>query len=139
VLVLGCIGQYTAGYFARAEKLERQLFWVSLANAPLLVCMALADGPMRPIAAGAFSIVHFMHQPIYNSLIAKYSTSSRRSLAYGFSIAIGLGLGGIGAALVGYARTQHVAFLSLAGVAILSATLAQILIRTHDRNRPYHV
>ncbi len=139
VLVLGCIGQYTAGYFARAEKLERQLFWVSLANAPLLACMALADGPMRPIAAGAFSIVHFMHQPIYNSLIAKYSTSSRRSLAYGFSIAIGLGLGSIGATLVGYARTQHVAFLSLAGVAILSATLAQILIRTHYRNRPYHV
>jgi MFS family permease len=136
VLVMGCIGQYIAGSIARPEKLERQLCWVALANAPLLIWMAMAEGQMRFVAAATFSIVHFMHQPIYNSLIAKYSTSSRRSLAYGFSIAMGLGVGGgVGAVLVGFNHRQDVAFFSLAGVAILSGIIAHALSRIHNRKR----
>ena len=130
VLILGCIGQYTAGYFARPDRLERQLCWISLANAPFLLFMSLAanDG-QRLMAAGAFSIVHFMHQPIYNSLIATYSPRSRRSFAYGISIAMGLGLGSCGAAFTGYAHQQFAAFASLAVVALVGSAIAARLAR----------
>ena len=42
-----------------------------------------------------------MNQPIYNSLIAKYTPSHRRSLCYGISFAMGLGLGSFGAGFAG--------------------------------------
>jgi FSR family fosmidomycin resistance protein-like MFS transporter len=129
VLILGCIGQYIAGYFARPGMLERQLCWITLSNAPLLLWMAVADGPQRILAAGAFSIVHFMHQPIYNSLIATYSPRANRSFAYGISIALGLGLGSCGALLVGFAHRQLWAFSCLAGVAVIGGTIAAQLAR----------
>lgn len=134
VLVLGCIGQYTAGYLARPGRLERQLSWISYANAPLLLAMALAATDIqRLVAAGAFSIVHFMHQPIYNSLIASYSPRARRSLAYGMSIAMGLGVGSLGAVFVGYAHRQWFAFSSLAVVALVGGTIARALSRIAHR------
>ena len=130
VLVLGCIGQYSAGYFARPDRLERQLCWISLANAPMLLAMALAvSDRQRLMAAGAFSIVHFMHQPIYNSLIATYSPRSRRSFAYGISIAMGLGVGSCGAVFIGFAHQQFTAFASLAAVAIVGSVIADRLAR----------
>jgi len=133
VLAMGCIGQYTAGYFARPKKLERQLSWIALANAPLLICMAFAaNDTQRMMAAGAFSIVHFMHQPIYNSLIANYSPRSRRSFAYGISIAMGLGIGSCGAGFVGFVHRQFTAFASLALVAVVGALIAHQLARIRE-------
>lgn len=101
VLLMGCLGQYVAGRWARPAKLERQLTWVLFANVPLLLWTAAAEGIWQPIAAGVLSLVHFMHQPLYNSLIAKYTPGHRRSLCYGVSFAMGLGLGSFGAGFAG--------------------------------------
>ena len=55
-----------------------------------------------------------MHQPLYNSLIAKYTPVSRRSLCYGFSFTMGLGIGGIGPTLAGFSPNDLTTYLSLA-------------------------
>ncbi|MCH2129251.1 MAG: MFS transporter [Pirellulaceae bacterium] len=114
LLFLGCIGQYTAGHLARHRILEWQLSLVMALNVPCLIGMAFATGWLRALAAGTFALCHFMHQPLYNSLIAKYTPVSRRSLCYGFSFTMGLGIGGIGPTLAGFSPNDLTTYLSLA-------------------------
>jgi hypothetical protein len=45
-----------------------------------------------------------MHQPLYNSLVAKYVPRGRRSLAYGLSFTAGFGVGSVGSAFAGKIR-----------------------------------
>jgi MFS family permease len=129
VLLVGCIGQYLAGRFARREKLEWQLTLISLGNIPGLLAMAVASGQGRVWSAVAFAIVHFMHQPIYNSLIAKYTPRSRRSLCYGFSFAMGFGLGSCGALFAGQNFSDRTTFATLAAIALAAASLSGMLWR----------
>ena len=117
ILLIGCIGQYVSGRLARPAVLERQLSGVMFASAPCLLWMAYAHGWLRLWATGLFTLIHFMHQPIYNSLIAKYSPKHRRSLAYGFSFAAGMGLGSLGAIFAGNYHSDYVIYTSLAGLA----------------------
>ena len=127
VLILGCIGQYAAGRLARADRLEWQLTAISILNIPFLLWMAMASTYDRAIAAGLFAVVHFMHQPIYNSLIAKYTPLHRRSLCYGFSFAMGLGVGAVGAVCVGYMSQQLYIYSMLAGSAAAAAAIGAVL------------
>lgn len=127
VLVLGCLGQYLAGRYARAQRLEQQLAMVTLCNVPFLAWMAVADGSQRVVAAGLWATVHFMHQPIYNSLIATYTPLRTRSLCYGFSFAMGLGLGSFGASFAGYTVQNHIVYGTLAGVALVASMLCGVL------------
>ncbi|MCA9153779.1 MAG: MFS transporter, partial [Planctomycetales bacterium] len=126
-LLAGCVGQYLAGRFAKRSILEQQLTGVTIANVPFLLWMAVADGTQRFIAAALFALVHFMHQPIYNTLIAKYSPKSRRSLCYGFSFAMGLGLGSLGATFNGYVVDERVTYGVLAATSTLAACLGVTL------------
>jgi FSR family fosmidomycin resistance protein-like MFS transporter len=129
VLIVGCFGQYAAGRFARPDRLERQLSLVLWCTVPALLWMAVAVGTQRLWAAGLFALVHFMHQPIYNSLIAKYTPRHRRSIAYGFSFAMGLGIGGTGAALVGSMQDDRWIYTILAGIAGGAGTVGIVLWR----------
>ena len=127
VLVLGCIGQYLAGRYARAERLEQQLALVTLGNVPFLLWMAVAEGLQSVVAAGLWATIHFMHQPIYNSLIATYTPLRSRSLCYGFSFAMGLGLGSFGAGFAGHNVDNGMVYGTLAGVAVLASMFCGLL------------
>jgi MFS family permease len=129
VLLVGCVGQYLAGRFAVRARLEQQLLLISLANAPGLIAMAMATGVLRVAAAVAFALIHFMHQPIYNSLIAKYTPKRRRSLCYGFSFAMGFGIGSFGARFAGQSVSDLHTFGTLAGIVIIAAGLCGLLWR----------
>jgi len=124
VLLLGCVGQYVSGRIATPARLEWQLAWIALANAPCLVWMSLATGWQRVAAAGLFALVHFMIQPVYNTLVAKYTPRSRRSTAYGVSNAIGFGIGALGPLLAGYLGSLSLTYAVLAGVAVASGVIA---------------
>ena len=127
ILLCGCIGQYIAGRIARSRALELQLTVICLANAPFLVWMGMASGTTRYLAAAVFSIVHFMNQPIYNSLVAKYTPSSRRSVCYGFSFMMGFGIGGLGAPLAGYLPSELLTYLVFSGIAVVAGGMGGIL------------
>ena len=79
--------------------LEAQITLITFGNAPFLLWMGLATGWQRVAAAASFALVHFMNQPIYNSLIAKYTPRHRRSLCYGLSFAMAFGLGSFGSVI----------------------------------------
>ncbi len=127
VLLMGCVGQYFAGRWARPRQLEWQVTLVTFGNVPLLIWMALAAGWWRPAAAGLWALVHFMHQPLYNSLIAKYTPRNRRSLCYGFSFAMGLGLGSFGALFAGHILSDFLLYGSLGLIAALGGLVGLLL------------
>ncbi|MCB9940333.1 MAG: MFS transporter [Planctomycetaceae bacterium] len=133
VLFAGCGGQALAGRFAKSAILEKQLAWITFGNIPFLVWMAFAGTWDRVPAAGLLALVHFMHQPIYNSLIAKYTPRHRRSLCYGFSFAMGLGLGSFGARFAGAFQSDVVVYGTLAAVAGVGSLICVALCTLNRR------
>ncbi len=133
VLVLGIVGQYTAGRIARPHSLERLLAVALFATAPCVLWMGFAHGTARLAAAALFAPLFFMHQPLYNSLVAKYVPRHRRSLCYGLSFTLGFGVGAFGPVFAGLVASDAVTYGTLAAVLVLAATLALIL---RHWNRP---
>jgi hypothetical protein len=135
-LVLGCgiFGQSLAGRLARPQRLVPLLALILLGNAPLLIWMAAATRENahpaeRLIAACLLGFVHFMHQPVYNSLVAQLVPNHRRSLGYGFSNMIGFGVGGFGAKIAGHIESEQQTYLALAALAVVAALAAVALGR----------
>ena len=134
-LLLGCLGQFVAGYFARHRLLEPQLLGVLLLNIPFLLAMGFADGIWRLIAAGGFALVHFMYQPVYNSLVAKRVTPRYRSFAFGASFAISLGLGFLGSIFASRFQEDRPLFCSLAFVTFVGSLVALTLTLKKSESR----
>jgi MFS family permease len=129
VLGFAILGQALAGRLARPGRLESQLTTVILAGAPCLLWMAVADGPWRVVAACLLAMVHFMHQPLYNSLIAQYVPPARRSVGYGFSNMVSFGFGALGPTFAGLTASDVQTYGGLAVVAMLAGTLSLRLAR----------
>jgi len=132
VLSFGIVGQSVAGRFARPGRLEVQLAVILFASAPLLFWMAFAVGPWRIAATCLLALVHFMNQPIYNSLIPQYVPAARLSLGYGFSNMVCFSIGGLGPAFAGFMQTDRWTYGGLAVVAVLAGTTSLLLIRRVD-------
>lgn len=124
VLVCAAVGQGVAGRIAQPHRLKRQLVAILLANAPFLLWMAFADGVWRFVAACGLAFVHFMHQPIYNSIIAHMIPRSRRSTGYGFSNMMCFGVGAIGPLVAGILPTERLVYASLGVMALVAAAFA---------------
>lgn len=131
VLLVGCLGQYVSGRIARPRIMELQMSVISLLAAVPLAWMAVAQGGERLPAAALYALIMFMLQPIYNSLVAKYTPARRRSLCYGLTFALGLGVGSVGAPFVGYSPNDLVAYGSLSALAVVQAGVGWVLWQRH--------
>lgn len=129
-LLCAAVGQGVAGRLAKPGRLEKLLVLVLLGNVPPLVWMAIADGSQRFIAACLLAFIHFMNQPVYNSLIAQMIPASRRSTGYGFSNLMCFGIGAFGPMTLGLIADERVAYGILAGLAAGSGLLAMLLLRS---------
>lgn len=101
VLFTGIIGQYLGGWMCSRVRVERLLMGCMLLNIPFLLWLGTASGSARIWATAIYAVVHFMMQPVGNTLIAQYSPSNRRSLAYGINFFLAFGVGSIGASVAG--------------------------------------
>lgn len=138
VLALGMLGQYTSGRIARHHTLEPLLAFSFVGAAASLFWMGQAEGPHRFWAAGVFVPLFFMHQPVFNSLVAKYVPRRRRSAAYGVSFTLGFGFGSLGSTFSGF-TSDFVNYTTLSGIACLIVVLALVLWRWNrakDRSGP---
>jgi FSR family fosmidomycin resistance protein-like MFS transporter len=133
-LLCAAVGQGVAGRLAKPGRLEKLLVLVLLGNVPPLVWMAVADGTQRFIAACLLAFIHFMNQPVYNSLIAQMIPASRRSTGYGFSNFLCFGIGAFGPMTLGLIADDRVAYGVLAGLAAASGLLAMLLLRGEERD-----
>lgn len=134
VLICGAFGQGLAGWIARPQRLNLLLIGVLFANVPCLLWMAVAQGEARLWATCATALVHFMNQPIYNSLIALYVPRAHRSTGYGFSNMMCFGVGAFGPGFAGLVRYYAAAgqadfwtYGTLAAVAFTGGVLAILL------------
>lgn len=123
-LLCAAVGQGIAGRIADPSRLHRQLTAIYLLNVPPLVWMAFAEGPSRLLATCLLALIHFMNQPIYNSLIAEIIPDSRRSTGYGFSNLICFGIGAFGPGLTGLILSDQIMYLTLAIVAAVSGVIS---------------
>ena len=134
VLGFGIVGQAVAGRMARAGHLERFLAIIIFGNVPCLLWMAYASGPWRISAACATAMVHFMSQPVYNSLIAQYVPANRRSVGYGFSNMICFGIGALGPTCAGFLKSDLQTYGGMA-VVIAAAGCLALGLKTASANR----
>lgn len=126
-LLCAAVGQGVAGRFADPDRLEKQLVWILLGNVPPLLWMAVAVGPWRIVAACLLSFIHFMNQPIYNSLVARAVPAARRSTGYGFSNMVCFGIGAFGPLVAGVLPTERLMYATLGGVAATAAAIAMLV------------
>lgn len=139
VLACGIVGQSVAGRLARPGRLERQLALILFASAPLLLWMAVAVGPWRIAATCFLALIHFMSQPVYNSLIAQYVPAARRSLGYGFSNMACFSIGGLGPTFAGFMQTDRWTYGGLAVVAFAAGCVSLMLLLRDSKTpeRPF--
>ena len=133
VLGFGAIGQGIAGRLCRPGRLEVLLVLVLFGNVPPLLWMAFAEGPSRFVAACVLAVVHFMNQPVYNSLIAQHIPASRRSLGYGFSNMMCFGIGAFGPYFAGQFVGDTAVYGGLAVVAGLAGLFAAYSLVIRER------
>ncbi|MDA1166545.1 MAG: MFS transporter [Planctomycetota bacterium] len=133
VLGFGAIGQGVAGRLCRPGRLELLLVLVLLGNVPPLLWMAFAEGPSRFVAACVLAVIHFMNQPVYNSLIAQHIPASRRSLGYGFSNMMCFGIGAFGPCFAGQLAGDTAVYGGLAVVAAAAGGLAAYSLIIRDQ------
>lgn len=126
-LICGAFGQWTAGRMAKPRTLPLLLSAVYVANIPFLVWMTFAEGGQRLLAACLWAFVHFMNQPLYNSLIPEFLPRRRLSVGFGFSNMMGFGVGAFGPPLVALFDERFadytVSYSALAVLAFMAALL----------------
>ena len=130
IMMFGCIGQFVAGRIGNPYRLEQQLTVITFMNAPFLVGMAVLSAEWALVSAAIFSLVHFMFQPIYNSLVAKYTPREHRSVCYGLNFVMGFGVGSLGAVLAGWIKdetTMNTNYI-FAGLSVVASLFGALLI-----------
>lgn len=127
-LVCGAFGQYTAGRWATPKKLPRQIATAYALNIPFLLWMTVAEGPYRLLAACLWAFVHFMNQPLYNSLLSEFVPRHRRSVGFGISNMLGFGIGALGPPLVAWFGIILEDYTSSYGVLACFALTASMLV-----------
>jgi FSR family fosmidomycin resistance protein-like MFS transporter len=135
VLLLGILGQFTAGRIAKPTTLEPLMALAFLGAAPCVFWMGLAQRTGRIWAAAAFAPIFFMHQPLFNSLVAKYTPRRRRSLCYGLSFTLGFGIGSLGPVISGIIRNDLLNHSLLAALLAVAGSLTVLLWRWHGPAR----
>ncbi len=136
VLFCGVGGQWLSGHLATPRRLPMMLSMVYLTNVPLLWWMSIASGWVSLVPCCLLAFVHFMNQPVYNSLLPDYVPVKTRSTWFGVSQMMTFGVGSVGPYLVGSFTDYRQGYLALAGMSLL-AGLLPILIWVERRNRNF--
>jgi hypothetical protein len=123
VLFCGVGGQWLAGVMATPRRLPLMLVMVYLTNVPLLCWISMSSGLMSLVPCCLLAFVHFMNQPVYNSLLPDYIPVKTRSTWLGFSLMMTFGIGSCGPYLVGSFSDYRQGYLLLAGFSFIAGIL----------------
>lgn len=136
VLMSGAVGQWIAGRLAKPRHLAILLSLVYAGNAPFLWWMSFAEGWDRLTATCLMAFIHFMNQPLYNSLLPEYIPAAKRSTWFGFSNMMGFGLGAIGPFILGSFEDYRDAYAFL-GVLSLVAAVFPLVVWFTSRSKSH--
>ncbi len=102
VLLAGILGQVLGGKWGGKYDKRKLLFWIVAANIPLFMILGVVSGASLVLFGIMLGIVHFSLQPIGNSMIAEFTASKHRGLAYGVSFFFSFGVGAVAAGVSGW-------------------------------------
>mgnify|MGYP000389195341 CR=1 FL=1 len=138
LLLVGVAGQYVGGKLTDHISPEKGIAAVFGTLAVLaLAFLPVASLGIAPLLVfGAlFGATLFAAQPLYQAAVADYSPAGTRGLSYGYVYLGTFGVGALGGALAGailtYANASAL-FATLAGVAVVAAVLAAVLLRRNQ-------
>lgn len=128
-----CTGltQIYGGHLADRFPIKTVYVLTSALQAPVLLLAAVMAGPgIVPLLMGALAL-HVMSIPAEGSLLARYTPSQHRSLAFGAKFVIALGIAPVGIMLAAWIEettgTFTLLFVLLAAFALTLATAALLL------------
>ncbi len=101
ILIFGVGGQFLGGLLCQRMRHEVVAMAINLIGVPLLIMIGNSSGGLLIFIASIFAFFHFMGQPVYNTLVADYSPSSRRGTVFGSYFFFNFGLGSFSATILG--------------------------------------
>ncbi len=122
ILFFGVGGQFLGGLLSERMRHEVLGIVVTLAAVPLLFMVGKSGGVTLIVFSAAFAFFHFMGQPVYNTLVADYSPSSRRGAVFGAYFFFNFGLGSFSATILGLVADR----MGLSQVFIVSSVFGLI-------------
>lgn len=127
LLLIGVIGQYIGGRVTERFRVEYGIAGAYLVLAILAVLFVpvsrLGLGPLMAVGA-LLGVFLFVVQPLYQAMVAEYTPSGTRGLAYGYTYLGVFGIGALGGAIAGGILTfadVTALFLTLAAFAVIAA------------------
>lgn len=132
VLIAGIPGQYFGGKWGDSYSKTRILFITCLMHIPLLLVFYYSSGLIILISGILLGFVHFIYQPIGNSMIAEYTSSSSRGIGYGFSFFLSFGVGSFASGVGGVVAVQYgvpAVFLFVALLMLIATITSVFLMR----------
>lgn len=133
VLFFGVAGQWLSGVLAKPHRLRWMLSIIYLIDAPLLFWMSAAYGHISLVPCCLLAFVHFMNQPVYNSLLPEYVPVKSRSTWFGVSQMMTFGIGALGPTLVGSFDNYRHSYVALSIISVVSGLLPFALPRLKRR------
>jgi MFS family permease len=139
VLIFGVGGQFLGGYLSERIRREKLGIIVNILAIPLLLIIGNSHGVLLIAAAAIFAFFHFMTQPIYNSLVADYSSESRRSIIFGLYFFVNFSFGSFAATILGSVADSfglNWVFIVSAGFGLLGIAMMTALLLRRLRAAP---
>ncbi|MCZ6602082.1 MAG: MFS transporter [Planctomycetota bacterium] len=100
-LVSGVLGQWIGGNLSQRFSLPSLCLTLTILTTVSLILMGVLPGNPLIVVTAAFGFFYFMLQPVGNGLVARYTSSRRRSLAFGIAFTLSFGVGAAGSAATG--------------------------------------
>lgn len=137
-LLAGLAGMYVAGRLVDRGRHPAVVFLAgALLQAPFLVLIGYAAGPVVLPLFMSVAFFHFFTQPAGNHLVANLTPPRLRGLGYGIYFLMTFGAGSIGASVGGWVSEEvglRYAFPALA-ILLLPSTVAVIVLSLSTRGR----
>ncbi|MCZ6691619.1 MAG: MFS transporter [Planctomycetota bacterium] len=138
-LVSGVLGQWIGGHLSHKFSLPSLCLALTILTTASLILMGILPGSPLVAASAAFGFFYFMLQPVGNGLVARYTSSRRRSLAFGIAFTLSFGVGAAGSAATGVIseRFGGLSYGMLAnGVVMSIGVVAAIVLLKMTRQPP---
>ena len=101
VFIAGIGGQLVGARLSELFYKPKALIYIIMVNIPVLILMGYSSDILLIISGIFLGVAYFSSQPIGNTLIANFTNSQNRGIAYGISFFISFGIGSFAAGFSG--------------------------------------
>jgi MFS family permease len=134
-LFMGVFGQYLGGVLAEKKNLKGNVIMIGVLSFPFILGMAFTKDAILLIMALFFFFFTFMLQPMFNTLMARYTSLKMRGTAFGIYFFMAFGIGSMAASFAGFIAQNFGlpwVFVGLSGGILIMAALSLILMRVRN-------